>query len=85
MGKTTGRVTLPGESNFLEESKDLLKRWGADAIRAVSYTHLVASIGLTHVSSKQCVALYTTVAALSVLESQQLISAMVISSNSMMS
>ena len=40
MGKTTGRVTLPGESNFLEESKDLLKRWGADAIRDSDGTKL---------------------------------------------
>lgn len=28
MKKTFGRVTLPGESNFLEETKDLLERWG---------------------------------------------------------
>lgn len=40
MGKTTGRVTLPGESNFLEETKDLLHRWGADAIRDSDGTKL---------------------------------------------
>ena len=33
MGKTTGRVTLPSESNFLKETQELLDRWGADAIR----------------------------------------------------
>lgn len=33
MNKTTGRVTIPSEANFLEETKDLMKRWGADAIR----------------------------------------------------
>ena len=33
MGKTKGRLTLPSESNFLEQTKDLLDRWGADAIR----------------------------------------------------
>lgn len=28
-----GRVTLPSEENFLKETKELLDRWGADAIR----------------------------------------------------
>lgn len=33
MSETKGRLTLPGESNFLEETKDLIERWGADAVR----------------------------------------------------
>ena len=40
MGKTKGRVTLPSERNFLEETKDLLERWGADAIRDSDGTKL---------------------------------------------
>lgn len=35
-----GRVTLPSEHNFLEETKDLMKRWGADAIRDSDGTKL---------------------------------------------
>ncbi|GGJ98159.1 1,3-beta-galactosyl-N-acetylhexosamine phosphorylase [Lentibacillus kapialis] len=33
MKKTTGRVTLPIEENFLKETKELMERWGADALR----------------------------------------------------
>lgn len=33
MSKTKGRVTLPSESNFLNETKEMLDRWGADALR----------------------------------------------------
>ena len=40
MAKTRGRVTLPSESNFLEETKELLARWGADAIRDSDGTKL---------------------------------------------
>lgn len=40
MAKTKGRVTLPSESNFLEETKELLARWGADAIRDSDGTKL---------------------------------------------
>lgn len=35
-----GRVTLPSEENFLDETKELLKRWGADAIRDSDGTQL---------------------------------------------
>lgn len=31
--QSKGRVTLPSERNFLEETKELLNKWGADAIR----------------------------------------------------
>ena len=40
MGKTKGRLTLPSESNFLEQTKELLERWGADAIRDSDGTKL---------------------------------------------
>lgn len=40
MTKTKGRVTLPSESNFLDETKELLERWGADAIRDSDGTKL---------------------------------------------
>ncbi|MBY7142853.1 1,3-beta-galactosyl-N-acetylhexosamine phosphorylase [Virgibacillus sp. NKC19-3] len=33
MNKSKGRVTLPIEENFLEETKELMDRWGADALR----------------------------------------------------
>ena len=40
MSKTKGRVTLPSESHFLEETKELMERWGADAIRDSDGTKL---------------------------------------------
>ena len=40
MSKTKGRVTLPSESNFLEETKEMLDRWGADALRDSDGTKL---------------------------------------------
>ncbi|MBS4455395.1 1,3-beta-galactosyl-N-acetylhexosamine phosphorylase [Tuanshanicoccus lijuaniae] len=40
MAKTKGRVTLPSETNFLEETKELMERWGADAIRDSDGTKL---------------------------------------------
>lgn len=38
--KRTGRVTLPSEANFLAETKELMARWGADAIRDSDGTKL---------------------------------------------
>ncbi len=38
--KKKGRVTLPSEQDFIEETKELLERWGADAIRDSDGTHL---------------------------------------------
>lgn len=35
-----GRLTLPSEENFLEETKELMERWGADAIRDSDGTKL---------------------------------------------
>lgn len=40
MAKTKGRVTLPSESNFLEQTKEMLERWGADALRDSDGTKL---------------------------------------------
>lgn len=54
MGKTKGRVTLPSESNFLEQTQDLLNRWGADAIRDSDGTKLDDDI--KHLDAK----IYTT-------------------------
>src|SRR5699024_9676929 len=38
--RKTGRVTLPTEQNFLKETKELMTRWGADAIRDSDGTKL---------------------------------------------
>ena len=40
MSKTKGRVTLPSETGFLEETKEMMERWGADAIRDSDGTKL---------------------------------------------
>lgn len=40
MAKTKGRVTLPSESNFLNETKEMLEKWGADALRDSDGTKL---------------------------------------------
>ena len=40
MSKTKGRVTLPSESGFFEETRKLMERWGADAIRDSDGTKL---------------------------------------------
>lgn len=40
MSKTKGRVTLPSESNFLKETREMLDRWGADALRDSDGTKL---------------------------------------------
>ena len=40
MSNTTGRVTLPSEANFLEETKEMMARWGADALRDSDGTEL---------------------------------------------
>lgn len=43
MSKAKGRVTLPSESNFLNETKEMLDRWGADALRDSDGTKLDAA------------------------------------------
>ncbi len=40
MAKTRGRVTLPSENGFLKETKELMERLGADAIRDSDGTKL---------------------------------------------
>ena len=38
--KRKGRFTLPGESNFFDEIKEIMEKWGADAIRDSDGTKL---------------------------------------------
>lgn len=40
MSKTKGRVTLPSEAGFLEQTKEMLEKWGADALRDSDGTKL---------------------------------------------
>lgn len=40
MAKMKGRVTLPSESDFLNETREMLERWGADALRDSDGTKL---------------------------------------------
>ena len=44
MSKTRGRVTLPSESGFFNETRELMERWGADAIRDSDGTKLDLSL-----------------------------------------
>ena len=44
MAKVKGRVTLPSEGNFLEETKEIMSRWGADALRDSDGTKLPEEI-----------------------------------------
>ncbi len=48
-----GRLTLPAELNFIEETKELLDKWGADAIRDSDGTDLddeLMDLGVTNYS-----------------------------------
>lgn len=40
MSKTKGNLTLPSESGFLEETMEIMERWGADALRDSDGTKL---------------------------------------------
>lgn len=40
----TGRVTIPGEENYYQETLAVAKKWGADAVRNSDGTHLDADI-----------------------------------------
>jgi len=44
MSKTKGRVTLPSEGNFLNETREIMERWGADALRDSDGTKLPEEI-----------------------------------------
>lgn len=44
MTKIKGRLTLPGDYDFYDETKELLTRWGADAIRDSDGTKLAEDI-----------------------------------------
>lgn len=41
--KTRGRVTIPTDENYVEETKIIAKKWGADAVRDCDGTHLPAN------------------------------------------
>ena len=40
MAKTRGRVTLPSEAGFRKETEEMIRRWGADALRDSDGTKL---------------------------------------------
>ncbi|MCI9147269.1 MAG: 1,3-beta-galactosyl-N-acetylhexosamine phosphorylase [Hungatella sp.] len=44
MARMKGRVTLPSEAGFLEETKEMMERWGADALRDSDGTKLPEEI-----------------------------------------
>ncbi len=44
MTKIKGRLTLPGDYDFYDETKELMQRWGADAIRDSDGTKLADDI-----------------------------------------
>lgn len=44
MARQRGRVTLPSEEGFVRETKELMERWGADAIRDSDGTKLDAAV-----------------------------------------
>lgn len=54
MAKKRGRVTLPSEAGFLEETKEIMEKWGADALRDSDGTKL--DEGLKKLDAK----IYTT-------------------------
>lgn len=37
---STGRITIPTDSNYVEETKEIIKKWGADAVRDCDGTSL---------------------------------------------
>lgn len=59
MSKTKGRVTLPSEGNFLNETKEIMERWGADALRDSDglyprLQNLVGGYGSDHWGCREC-------------------------------
>ena len=45
--KTTGRVTIPTDESFVEGTKEIAAKWGADAVRDCDGTVLPAERGGT--------------------------------------
>ena len=41
--KSTGRVTIPTDESFVEGTKEIMKKWGADAVRDCDGTSLPAN------------------------------------------
>lgn len=54
MGKSTGRVTVPTDDGFVEQTLEIMERWGADAVRNCDGTDMPKDIG------KQVENVYTT-------------------------
>ena len=42
--KTTGRVTIPTDESFVEGTKEIAAKWGADAVRDCDGTVLPANV-----------------------------------------
>ena len=38
--KSTGRVTIPTDESFVEGTKEIMQKWGADAVRDCDGTRL---------------------------------------------
>ncbi len=58
MSKTTGRVTIPTDLDVIDQTVDILRRWGADAIRDCDGTEFPAQ--LSQVGAKVYATYYTT-------------------------
>ena len=58
MGETKGRVTIPTDVDVVPETLELMKRWGADAIRDCDGTDYPE--GLKDVDAKVYSTYYTT-------------------------
>ena len=58
MGKTKGRVTIPTDLDVIDQTIDILRRWGADAIRDCDGTEFPAQ--LSQVGAKVYATYYTT-------------------------
>lgn len=41
--KTTGRVTIPTDESFVEGTKEIMQKWGTDAVRDCDGTRLPES------------------------------------------
>ena len=58
MSKTKGRVTIPTDLDVIDQTVDILHRWGADAIRDCDGTEFPAQ--LSQVGAKVYATYYTT-------------------------
>ena len=47
--RNTGRVTIPTDTDVVPETLELVKRWGADAIRDLNRTEFIDMSSLSRV------------------------------------